>query len=90
MNNQFDFHAYNNNDLTFLEAKENPKIFENLKKSFEHMVPLELNLERGSEKRKKLGEEIRKFYFQDREPSVENIRDYVMVGGLLFVHILIR
>lgn len=58
--------------------KENPSIMTSLK-SFEYLVPLELDLIRTSQRCKELGLRLKQFYYGDANPSFENNTGYLTV-----------
>ncbi|XP_058838420.1 esterase B1-like [Topomyia yanbarensis] len=66
--------------------KENPSIMSNLK-NFEYLVPLDLDLVRTSQQCKELGMRLKKFYYGDSEPSLENRDGYLtLMTDKLFWH----
>lgn len=53
---------------------------EPIHKNFEQLVPRDFNLERGSEKSKKIAQEIKEYYYGDKNPSLETLDIYVKVN----------
>uniref|UniRef100_A0A1L8DM61 Carboxylic ester hydrolase n=1 Tax=Nyssomyia neivai TaxID=330878 RepID=A0A1L8DM61_9DIPT len=71
--------------FSYREANEFPNVVNTLK--CENMVPLELNLDQKGEECQRLAEKLKKFYFGDKEPSVERINEYVvLMTDKLFWH----
>lgn len=50
-------------------------------KDFENFVPFTFELERGSEESKRIAQNIKEFYYKDKEPSLETLTSYIEVNG---------
>lgn len=68
--------------LFYKEYTSDPTIIENT--DFENFIPRELKVEKDRVKRKKFGDEIRKFYFGKKQPSLASIYDYCKVRRFFF------
>lgn len=69
--------------LFYKEYTSDPTIIENT--DFENFIPRELNVKKDRVKRKKFGDEIRKFYFGKKQPSLASIYDYCKVRRIFFL-----
>lgn len=63
--------------LFYKEYTADPSIIENT--NFQDLIPRELKVEKDSTKSKHLGEEIKKFYFGNKAPTLAAIFDYCKV-----------
>lgn len=49
-------------------------------KDFELLVPIAFGLQRGSEKSKQIAQQIKEFYYGDKEPSMETLDIFIKVN----------
>lgn len=49
-------------------------------KDFENSIPLDLQLSKGSNESLNLAQEIKRFYYKDKEPSLDTKREYYNVS----------
>lgn len=52
---------------------------EPIHRDFELMVPVAFGLKRGSEKSKQIAQQIKDFYYGDKEPSLETLDIFIKV-----------
>ncbi|XP_059612774.1 esterase B1-like [Phlebotomus argentipes] len=63
--------------FSYREAIEFPNIVNHL--SCDYLVPLDLDLDVKSDRCQMLGNQIKKFYFGDQQPSMETLNEYIML-----------
>lgn len=61
--------------ITFRELANKEPIHEN----FESFVPHDFNLKVGSEESKRIAQQIKEFYYKNKEPSKETLNEFVNV-----------
>ncbi|EDW14175.2 esterase B1 [Drosophila mojavensis] len=64
--------------LLYSETKTNPKCLNELG-DCRYVVPIELNMDRGSELCKEYGEKLRQCYYGDKTPSLDTLHEYLQM-----------
>ncbi|XP_037951667.1 esterase B1-like [Teleopsis dalmanni] len=64
--------------LLYTETKTNPKLLNDLG-DCRFVVPMELNMDRDSELCKEYGQQLRKTYYGEKDPSLETLHEYLLM-----------